>query len=221
MLDNIFITPGRDDFKRWESRTLENPTKHISSPNNIAKRGPFPRCDTGSSTLLFSMASRRSSTDILNFSTTASTSVASTPLSSSAPGKDFARVDQLELHRSLCVALEPKTVVIMVGLPASGKSTVTKQVVDTLRLQGIFSDVYNSGNLRREEYPQQDRQNFNSSAYFDPGNCQGSQERENFALQSLSCLLEDLRSNHISCGFLDATNSTVHRRELLVDVIAA
>lgn len=156
-----------------------------------------------------------------------------------------------------------KLVIIMVGLPARGKSYITKKIQRYLSWQQHNAKIFNVGNRRRiaagagnsvgptsahraklidgptraasillngittrnvEEPTVLDLNNtedegdhMEQSAYFfDPSNQTASQFREKLALGTLDELLDYLLNDHGAAGILDATNSTIERRELLV-----
>ncbi|TEA22679.1 6-phosphofructo-2-kinase 1 [Colletotrichum sidae] len=165
-----------------------------------------------------------------------------------------------------------KLVIIMVGLPARGKSYITKKVQRYLSWQQYNSRIFNVGNRRRvaagmaspmkspmkspwspsprkfdsptqaasillNGRPAQGAKeptelNLNvaessessegmdqSAKFFDPTNETASKIREQVALDTLDELLDYLLNQGGSVGILDATNSTIHRRQLLVDRI--
>jgi len=160
-----------------------------------------------------------------------------------------------------------KLVIIMVGLPARGKSYITKKIQRYLSWQQHNSRIFNVGNRRRiaagvttspappaprpaPDAPTQaatillngvsalnvdepTQLDLNSTAqppppppppemidqsakFFDPNNESASKLREQVALDTLDELLDYLLHRNGSVGILDATNSTVHRRDLLV-----
>ncbi|TPX11009.1 uncharacterized protein E0L32_008046 [Thyridium curvatum] len=174
-----------------------------------------------------------------------------------------------------------KLVIIMVGLPARGKSYITKKIQRYLSWQQHDTRIFNVGNRRRiaagitspsrpppsrkitdedrplqaasillngmQAPPAQDppvldlnsqaqsndasnsatHHNENgepidqSAKFFDPKNEQASKLREQVAVETLDELLEYLLHGGGAVGILDATNSTIHRRKLLVDHIKA
>lgn len=109
--------------------------------------------------------------------------------------------------------IQSKTVVILVGLPASGKSSVCKQMMDFLTKNGYKSLIYNAGNIRRAIVRE-----FSDSEFFNPANVEASRQREQFARMCMDNMLEDFKENRINVGFLDATNTTVERRRKMVDL---
>lgn len=180
-----------------------------------------------------------------------------------------------------------KLVIIMVGLPARGKSYITKKIQRYLSWQQHNTRIFNVGNRRRiaagvimppssetrgrsrptspqshsplgangqtnapvkeaasillngardpqiEEPTSFDLNNpvdvdnaqreqklmDQSAKFFDPKNEMASKIREQVALETLDELIDYLLHQNGSVGVLDATNSTLHRRQLLVDRI--
>jgi 6-phosphofructo-2-kinase len=168
-----------------------------------------------------------------------------------------------------------KLVIVMVGLPARGKSYITKKIQRYLSWQQHNSRIFNVGNRRRvaagivsptsashstptssldmpsqaaaillngvpaipeaeptewdlnSPSPKSDKNRLSmhamdqSAKFFDPGNQEASKLREQVAMDTLDELLDYLLNQGGSVGILDATNSTIHRRQLLVDRIKA
>ncbi|KAI0900844.1 bifunctional 6-phosphofructo-2-kinase/fructose-2,6-bisphosphate 2-phosphatase [Annulohypoxylon nitens] len=154
-----------------------------------------------------------------------------------------------------------KLVIIMVGLPARGKSYITKKLRRYLSWQQHNTRIFNVGNRRRVatvasptlhrkessmDMPPQTatilvngaqppespaRKNDQddsapkpmdqSAKFFDPNNEQASKLREEIAIDTLNELLDYLISGGGSVGILDATNSTLHRRQNLFNHIKA
>ncbi|KAI0845744.1 bifunctional 6-phosphofructo-2-kinase/fructose-2,6-bisphosphate 2-phosphatase [Daldinia vernicosa] len=159
-----------------------------------------------------------------------------------------------------------KLVIIMVGLPARGKSYITKKLRRYLSWQQHNTRIFNVGNRRRVaavSSPTMNRQDGStdmptptttilvngtqpptdsparkrsspqdqdepaptpmdqSAKFFDPNNEQASKLREEIAIDTLNELLDYLINGGGSVGILDATNSTIHRRQRLFDHIKA
>lgn len=180
-----------------------------------------------------------------------------------------------------------KLVIIMVGLPARGKSYITKKITRYLSWQQHNTRIFNVGNRRRvaagkharsppkasnqttgidrrlqaasarlnnvappdsqeppaldlneqqdsektvqdtannppheEDEQDHDVNNIDQSAkFFDPKNSTARALRERVALDTLDELLDYLIEGSGAVGILDATNSTIHRRDLLVSKI--
>jgi len=170
-----------------------------------------------------------------------------------------------------------KLVIVMVGLPARGKSYITKKLQRYLSWQQHETRIFNVGNRRRVaagangapisrpqspedkipeirpngpvvrtasiqgvldrptlaahmmlngvepekqpiELPRAETME-QSAEFFDPNNERASAIREQVALSTLDELLDFLLDQGGSVGILDATNSTVERRQLLFDHI--
>ena len=157
----------------------------------------------------------------------------------------------------------------MVGLPARGKSYITKKLARYLAWQQYNTQIFNVGNRRRiaagtalaspeaqgsppgsrddptlaatillsgareDDHPSHDDDppqldldagsadlwKDQSAKFFDPNNESASKLREQVALDTLNDLIDYLLHRGGSVGILDATNSTIHRRELLVERI--
>ncbi|CAN3374324.1 hypothetical protein DIRU0_D13828 [Diutina rugosa] len=103
-----------------------------------------------------------------------------------------------------------KIIFMLVGLPASGKSTICKQLNRYFNKHHFTSGIYNAGDVRRQLV------SFENSDFFDPNNAAGQREREHFADITVNNLVRDLNSGDIQIGFLDATNTTIMRRKRMV-----
>lgn len=121
-----------------------------------------------------------------------------------------------EVSDLLQKAFTSKTLVILVGLPASGKSTVSKQLAQMLKSNDYKTLIYNAGNIRRTM-----KQTFSDADFFDPKNKQARSQRELYATMSMENLLEDFRHNRITVGCLDATNTTKARRARMIEMARA
>ncbi|KAF7538554.1 hypothetical protein G7Z17_g12608 [Cylindrodendrum hubeiense] len=162
-----------------------------------------------------------------------------------------------------------KLVIVMVGLPARGKSYITKKLQRYLSWQQHESRIFNVGNRRRvaagrkvpfhpnllpepghldppvqaaaillngmpapppdENEPDvldlndaegQEKDEIDQSAqFFDPKNTTAAAMREQVAMETLDELLDYLLLSGGAVGILDATNSTVERRQNIVNRI--
>lgn len=116
--------------------------------------------------------------------------------------------------------INSKWCIILVGLPAAGKSSICKnlikQATDHLNIDGNFKiDSFNAGNFRRKlsDFETQ------SSNFFDFNNQEAKTQRDNFAHIALDHLLNSLINSQIDVGVFDATNSTIERRENIISSI--
>ena len=124
-------------------------------------------------------------------------------------------IKQQELHQQ---SRQPskehmKVVVLLVGLPASGKSTLCHQIKDYINATTEYKcGVYNAGDVRRKRSI-----TFNDANFFDPNNESAQRDRDLYAAITLNHLLSDL--DKVDIGFLDATNTTVERRHKMLQHI--
>lgn len=115
----------------------------------------------------------------------------------------------------------PKTVkwvVILVGLPASGKSTITRHLMlylAALNNYHLSSKVFNAGDIRRRSMKDLAK----SADLFDFNNKSSAEMRENFAKIALDNLLRDLVETDLNVGIFDATNSTKTRRTYIKKMV--
>jgi len=107
---------------------------------------------------------------------------------------------------------QTKLVLVMVGLPARGKSFISRKVSAYLSWLGIKVKFFNVGNYRR--LCAQDTVGKASESFFDPSNAEASKRRELFALLAL-IELESFLKNGGQVAILDGTNSTRERRSLI------
>ncbi|KAL6860981.1 bifunctional 6-phosphofructo-2-kinase/fructose-2,6-bisphosphate 2-phosphatase [Trichoderma novae-zelandiae] len=165
-----------------------------------------------------------------------------------------------------------KLVIVMVGLPARGKSYITKKLQRYLTWQQHESRIFNVGNRRRKtagrkvsvhpglapehayldppvqaaeillngrpapgsrlssgmrEEPteldlnqaESQQETDQSAQFFDPKNEKAAAFREQVAMDTLDELLDYLLNQGGAVGILDATNSTIARRQRVVDHI--
>ncbi|KAK3942520.1 6-phosphofructo-2-kinase-domain-containing protein [Diplogelasinospora grovesii] len=127
----------------------------------------------------------------------------------------------------------PKLVIIMVGLPARGKSYIVRKLSRYLNWLQYDTRVFNAGERRRtaahvegrgdkaKEESRLGRGQFSSSAaFFDPANPDLVSARDQIALETLDELLDWLSGrDSSSIGILDATNSTPKRRQRVLSHI--
>lgn len=124
-----------------------------------------------------------------------------------------------------------KLVIIMVGLPARGKSYITKKLARYLNWLQHETKIFNVGNTRRQSnhhvgpasHPLPDSpllkptnqsqfETTHPADFFAPENKDMAALRESWALQTLDELLDWMLLGNGSIGILDATNSTIKRR---------
>ncbi|KAL1925299.1 uncharacterized protein VTP21DRAFT_182 [Calcarisporiella thermophila] len=113
-----------------------------------------------------------------------------------------------------------KLVVAMVGLPARGKSYIVKKLTRYLNWLQYETKVFNVGNRRREKAASDEKCTGksvdHSHNFFDPSNAEAKHLRDQLAMDTLEELIAWLKSGG-RVGILDATNSTIERRKLILD----
>ncbi|WP_319547573.1 6-phosphofructo-2-kinase/fructose-2,6-bisphosphatase [Desulfogranum marinum] len=108
-----------------------------------------------------------------------------------------------------------KLVIVMMGLPARGKSTMARKLSRTLELDGVKSTIFNNGDLRRR----MSEENTSSSIFFSPGNPEGVAFREKISSVNIENAHKFLREG--GCvAILDASNVTRKRRRKIQDTFS-
>lgn len=107
-----------------------------------------------------------------------------------------------------------KWCIILVGLPASGKSSITNNLIQVLKPH-LHIDTFNAGAIRRKLSNFQEQ----NCQFFDFNNPQGKAQRDLYAQISLDHLLNSLFCDNLDVGILDATNSTKDRRAHIFSTI--
>ncbi len=99
-----------------------------------------------------------------------------------------------------------KIVLVMVGLPARGKSYTARHLARYLSWLGYPTKVFNTGEIRRSQLGARQTHEF-----FDPANIEGLRYRRDLAQQTLDALISWLHEDG-RVGIYDATNGTRTRR---------
>lgn len=122
-------------------------------------------------------------------------------------------------ERKLFTPIADKLLLVMVGLPARGKSFIAKKLCRFLCWKDFHCQVFNAGHLRRNicSTPQDHR-------FFDAYNEAAVRRREDIALQLLNEIktwflnaAESCKNAHVA--IFDATNTTRKRRQSLIESI--
>lgn len=173
-----------------------------------------------------------------------------TPTSLNVPTSNVTSMEQSQSVASLLQDSQNqsddalKLVIVCVGLPARGKSYITKKLQRYLNWMQYNTKIFNVGNTRRmvnvftpSNYPvqgptvdhstpspvvsftnlQQPQQH--DASLFDPANKKNLQVREQWARETLDQLLDYLLSDDGNVGIFDATNTTKRRRKWVVETI--
>ncbi|KXJ20233.1 6-phosphofructo-2-kinase/fructose-2,6-bisphosphatase 1 [Exaiptasia diaphana] len=121
------------------------------------------------------------------------------------------------MHRNLYPATAPKivnapVVIVMVGLPARGKSYISRKLARYLNWIGVSTKVFSLGDYRRNmmEVSQFDH------SFFDPNNPNGMLIREQCAERILNDVVKWLEGKK-KVAIFDATNSSRKRRQHIVE----
>jgi len=104
-------------------------------------------------------------------------------------------------------------VIAMVGLPARGKTYISKKLSRYLNWIGINTKVFNLGDYRREE------DKYSNHELFNPDNKEGRELRERVCMRGLDDVLHWLEHEAGEVAVFDATNTTRARRKFLYDKV--
>lgn len=112
--------------------------------------------------------------------------------------------------------MSKKLCIVLVGLPARGKSFVAGRLLEGLEADGINTQVFNNGILRRELAGPASV----SADFYSPDNEEGRKLREHIAKLNMNAALEYLAGPG-QVAILDATNSSEKRRKHIREGMAA
>ncbi len=104
---------------------------------------------------------------------------------------------------------QEQLVIVMVGLPARGKTYIATKLGRYLRWLGYNTRVFNIGEYRRERLGAHQ-----PAAFYDPDNPSGYEQRREMAQAALDDMLDWFRVGG-EIGIYDGTNSTSDRRRRL------
>ena len=99
-----------------------------------------------------------------------------------------------------------KQIIIMVGLPARGKSFISNKLLKYLNWSNINTKIFNVGNYRRTKYK------YNTSSFFDHNIKENKNIRNTLALELYNELLEWIKKDNNTIAIFDATNTSIERR---------
>ena len=103
---------------------------------------------------------------------------------------------------------EQKLYIVMVGLPARGKTTIANRIRETLSRDAIRTRTFNNGDLRRRMIPE----DTSYPQFYDPNNREGAALREKIAGINMESARKYLDDGGGSVAILDATNTSLERR---------
>jgi len=110
---------------------------------------------------------------------------------------------------------DEKLYIVMMGLPARGKSTLAIRLRDTFRRDSIPTRIFNNGNLRRLYSPPQET---SLSEFYSPENASAAEARKGFAKINMKMAKAYLR-NSGQVAILDATNASRKRRKMIEEFL--
>ncbi|XP_054114402.1 6-phosphofructo-2-kinase/fructose-2,6-bisphosphatase 3 isoform X4 [Callithrix jacchus] len=103
------------------------------------------------------------------------------------------------------------TVIVMVGLPARGKTYISKKLTRYLNWIGVPTKVFNVGEYRREAV-----KHYSSYSFFRPDNEEAMRVRKQCALAALRDVKSYLAKEGGQIAVFDATNTTRERRHMIL-----
>lgn len=106
-------------------------------------------------------------------------------------------------------------VIVMVGLPARGKTYIAKKLTRYLNWIGVNTRVFNAGDYRRQVSEAQHPKH----SFFDQNNSEAKAIRETCMEAALSDALNYLKSGRGNVAIFDATNTTRERRHIVYERI--
>ena len=102
--------------------------------------------------------------------------------------------------------------VVMVGLPARGKSLIAQKIVRYLSWLSIKAKCFNVGSYRRNLAGDRPV----DASFFDPKNKDGLEVRQEAVNSAIRDMMSWFMDENVLVGILDATNSTRQRREQIL-----
>ncbi|XP_011300468.1 6-phosphofructo-2-kinase/fructose-2,6-bisphosphatase 1 isoform X1 [Fopius arisanus] len=105
-------------------------------------------------------------------------------------------------------------VIAMVGLPARGKTYISKKLCRYLNWIGINTKVFNLGEYRRHATTA-----YQCHEFFRPDNIKAMAIRTQCAVDALNDVCHWLESGDGEVAVFDATNSTIERRQMIHNIV--
>lgn len=108
-----------------------------------------------------------------------------------------------------------KVCLVLVGLPARGKSTLALRLRDGLEAEGVRTRIFNNGVLRRIHYGEASSEPW----FYDPTNAEGATARNDLSRMNMRAARQFLdEGGHVA--ILDATNASRERRDMLEEELS-
>ncbi|XP_036389164.1 6-phosphofructo-2-kinase/fructose-2,6-bisphosphatase-like isoform X2 [Megalops cyprinoides] len=115
-------------------------------------------------------------------------------------------------HASVPQFTNSPTLIVMVGLPARGKTYISKKLTRYLNWIGVPTKVFNLGQYRREAV-----QTYKTFEFFRPDNEEAMKIRNACALTALKDICAYFTQEQGQVAVFDATNTTRERREVILN----
>lgn len=109
--------------------------------------------------------------------------------------------------------LRAPTVIAMVGLPARGKTYISKKLTRYLNWIGVSTKVFNVGEYRRARTDK-----YRNHEFFKADNTQAKELRSRVAMLAMEDAAKFLENGGGEVAVVDATNTSRSRREILVEM---
>ncbi|CCH58582.1 hypothetical protein TBLA_0A07930 [Henningerozyma blattae CBS 6284] len=233
-----------------DSELYSMPNDSLSSCSSSAFIKGLPQTNTSSTHLMTSIGLTTSNNSSSNSPMTPSSpNLSSTDLSSNMSINNSTNTNPSSSIKKnnfyVNQQRKAKFVVILMGLPATGKSTIASQLIEYLKSSSFYAntsleppfncsspfdtsklryEIYNAGNVRRnlshntlyELKNKSFENNNNHSNYSDVFDPKNSLQKENFARITLHNLLDDIDADKVDFAIFDATNSTTKRRHYVL-----
>ncbi|HLZ18080.1 MAG TPA: 6-phosphofructo-2-kinase/fructose-2,6-bisphosphatase [Smithellaceae bacterium] len=110
---------------------------------------------------------------------------------------------------------DEKLYIVLMGLPARGKSTLAIRLRESFRKDNIATRLFNNGNLRRRYRPAEET---SSAEFYSPANPAALELRNKFARMNMERAKAYLR-NSGQVAILDAANVRRDRREMIEEYL--
>lgn len=115
-------------------------------------------------------------------------------------------------HASVPQFTNSPTMIVMVGLPARGKTYISTKLTRYLNWIGVKTKVFNVGQYRRQATC-----SYNSYEFFRPDNEEAMKIRKACAVAALQDVCEYITREQGQVVVFDATNTTQDRREVILN----
>eukprot|EP00299_Pterocystis_sp_00344_P015650 c7827_g1_i1.p1 GENE.c7827_g1_i1~~c7827_g1_i1.p1 ORF type:complete len:501 (-),score=95.28 c7827_g1_i1:164-1666(-) len=118
----------------------------------------------------------------------------------------------VDITERIRLASTEKHLLVMVGLPARGKSYISRKIEMFLNWKGVGAKLFNVGKMRRAQAKEPSA---HDASFFSADNPTGRQMREEAAMKVLMSILDWFEDSGGHIAILDATNSTKERRRTI------